>query len=353
MTQIYLIDEIDKATTSPSTDIDKLTGAHDAHRSNFSGISDPTIAIPYQIYADTINDVYKQRNSGDTAWNIISSATDTPVISKNADYTAVLSDYAGLILVDASSAAVTITLPTSASTGNGWNVVVKKIDSSDNAVIIASSDNIDGTTTVAILSENAAINVRTNGSTYSVYNSSISNIVGNLVHLQQYTPTSVSELDITSLITSIYDNYVLRFSLSFSVAGDGLQLTASTNNGSTFLSTGYAYAFHYNIDDGTQNTDNGTNDSQWDVIPNVTIGVSASATDLSVGEISLYHMLNTSVNTILRLESNYTSTTGNFVNLQGGGRLTNVAAVNALKLSMITSTGGVFSGVVDFFGIAK
>jgi len=349
MTQNYLINEIDKATTSPSTDIDKLTAAHDAHRSNFSGTSDPVTAVPYQVYANTTSGVYKQRNSGDTAWNIISSATDTPVIAKTGNYTAVLSDYAGLILVDASSGPVTITLPSSASTGNGWYVVVKRIDPGINIVNIASADTIDGVTSISIKNENVAIGVRTNGTRYSIYNSTTTTSVGNLVLLDRYTSLLASEVLINNHITSLYDSYVLRYNLTFSTAGDGLQIVVSDTNGSSYITTSdYSYALRLVSSADTESRSVGSNVTQWNILTNV----SGSLNDVSAGEARFYHMLQTDY-TLIKSETNHTDNTGAFVNEMGGGRLEHLDLINALKLEIATTTSGTFSGDVEFFGVVK
>ncbi|KKM73619.1 hypothetical protein LCGC14_1408650 [marine sediment metagenome] len=63
------------------------------------------------------------------------------VTSKTGDYTATDGDR--LILVDASSGAVTITLPAVTSIG-GREHTVKKIDTSTNQVTVTSTSNIDG-----------------------------------------------------------------------------------------------------------------------------------------------------------------------------------------------------------------
>jgi hypothetical protein len=72
------------------------------------------------------------------------------VVSKTANYTATAADRT--ILVDASTGAVTITLPSAGTLVAGKEYIVKKTDSSANIVTIArsSSNTIDGVTSVAI-----------------------------------------------------------------------------------------------------------------------------------------------------------------------------------------------------------
>lgn len=68
------------------------------------------------------------------------------VVTKTADYTVTAADDRSLILADASSAALTITLPLGSSVPNGFSVFVKKIDNTANAVTVAASggDQING-----------------------------------------------------------------------------------------------------------------------------------------------------------------------------------------------------------------
>ena len=346
MTQSYSIDEIDRTSTSPSSDIDKLTNAHDANRSNFSGIGDPSTSVAYQIYADTANNVYKQRDSENSVWNIISSASETPVLTISADRTSVLSDYDGLLLVDASTGPVTITLPLSATTGNGWNVKVKKTDNSSNAVIVSSADLIDGSATLSIIKQNITVGVRTNGTTYSVNlnDPSANSAPGNLVLLQTFTPSAVSDNNIISLITNIYDDYIIRYSLSFSTSGSILQVLGSIDNGTNFITTGYSFAHATVNSAGSQGNLAATSTSSWSLINSV----SATAGDIAQGEVKFKGLLNTSNNKIFHAEADHINSSSAFVNYVGGGQLASVSAINALKVSVNTGT---MTGIIDFFGI--
>jgi hypothetical protein len=69
------------------------------------------------------------------------------IVTKTSDYTATLTD--GTIVVDASGGDVTISLP-AATSGEGFKLSIKKIDTSDNNVVIDanSTETIDGQTTM-------------------------------------------------------------------------------------------------------------------------------------------------------------------------------------------------------------
>src|SRR5690606_35920192 len=71
------------------------------------------------------------------------------VAAKSTDYEVVESDDGNVITVDAAVAARTITLLPAATAGNGFKLIVKKIDSSANTVTIdgSSAETVDGATT--------------------------------------------------------------------------------------------------------------------------------------------------------------------------------------------------------------
>lgn len=74
------------------------------------------------------------------------------VSSKSANYTVLSTDRGGIILVDASSGAVTITLLPVADAASGFSLTVIKTDSSSNAVTVDGnlSETINGQTTLTL-----------------------------------------------------------------------------------------------------------------------------------------------------------------------------------------------------------
>ena len=81
------------------------------------------------------------------------------------DYTAKLSDR--FLFVDATDGEVTVTLPL-AAVADDYEFTVKKIDSSGNAVNIASSSNIDGSTPLVLLAQYDVATVLAYNETYYV-----------------------------------------------------------------------------------------------------------------------------------------------------------------------------------------
>jgi hypothetical protein len=101
---------------------------------------------------------------GDT---IINGAFSTKVNTITANTT--LDNTYHIVLADASSNAITITLP-SASTCSGRQYIIKKIDSSENAVTITpqSGQTIDGQTSISIIMQNDLKRIVSNGTNWYI-----------------------------------------------------------------------------------------------------------------------------------------------------------------------------------------
>lgn len=94
--------------------------------------------------------------------------------AKTAAYTVVAGDKNKTILCDASSAAFTVTLPAAATAGGGFEVSVKKTDSSVNAVTIDgnASETIDGATTLVVSQQYDSYTLVCDGSNWHVQSDS-------------------------------------------------------------------------------------------------------------------------------------------------------------------------------------
>lgn len=91
-------------------------------------------------------------------------------LSKTASYTVALGDNLKTILANATSAAITITLPAAATAGNGFVLSVQKTDSSANAVTIDGngSETINGATTHVLSARYASVILICNGTSWSI-----------------------------------------------------------------------------------------------------------------------------------------------------------------------------------------
>jgi len=110
----------------------------------------PTANAGYgKIYTKSDNKLYFQDGAGSE--HVLPPALHLSVLTVTADYAPAAGDYA--ILADASDAAFTITLP--AATDTGQQLFIKKIDSSANAVTIAtlSRNTIEGAASVSLASQ--------------------------------------------------------------------------------------------------------------------------------------------------------------------------------------------------------
>ena len=97
----------------------------------------------------------------------VTEFTPLQVVAVSADYTATLADE--VILVDASSAAVTITLP---SPTKGHVLIIKKIDSSANTVTVQVADTttqtIDGATSQTLSTQWESVTVVSDGTNWYI-----------------------------------------------------------------------------------------------------------------------------------------------------------------------------------------
>lgn len=120
---------------------------------------------------DAIREVKTCLKTGfDVEHNLTTGLHHFAVANKTANYTATSTDHE--IRCDASGGAFTITLPSTSGTNidTGKRYIVKKVDSSSNAVTIAttSSQTIDGVTTKSLSSQYQTLEVQNNGTNWDV-----------------------------------------------------------------------------------------------------------------------------------------------------------------------------------------
>lgn len=79
MSQIWDVDLIVPASTSPATDITRITDGFATLRSNWSGTVEPAAAdmVAYMLWADTTAGLLKIRNAANTAWVTIGTLAST------------------------------------------------------------------------------------------------------------------------------------------------------------------------------------------------------------------------------------------------------------------------------------
>ena len=103
------------------------------------------------------------------------NSTTTTALLKNSVYTVVAGDRGKTIMADATSGAFTINLLAAATAGNKFKIIIKKTDSSTNAVTIdpAGSETIDTQTTFLLYDFNDFIEVHCDGSNWKIVASQV------------------------------------------------------------------------------------------------------------------------------------------------------------------------------------
>lgn len=173
MSQGYDTASIIPGSTSPSTDISKLTASLDALRSVHSGATEPSSTIAYMYWADTTANLLKQRNAADSAWITRESLSEAFLLAKTTAYTTLAIDNDNTILADATSAGFTVTLLAASTAGDGYEIAIKKTDSSANKVTIDAnaSETIDGDLTKVLQTQYSWVVLRSDGSNWHIVGS--------------------------------------------------------------------------------------------------------------------------------------------------------------------------------------
>jgi hypothetical protein len=166
---------------------------------------------------------------------------------------------------------------------------------------------------------------------------------GNLVLLSTQTVSSVSTVSFTSLISSKYNDYVLRITnLSGNQSVNNLFLRFSTNNGSSYISTANYASSEFLVNTGGNSlaTNTGlTNAIVFTDIENATNGQGGGVVqffNLSNGGVFPMYLCNGyfagSFNTLFTIGGSYNS------------------AITANAFQLVTDTGTV-SGTFKFYGV--
>lgn len=172
--------------------------------------------------------------------------------------------------------------------------------------------------------------------------------LGALVLLGTYTPAAAASVDITSVLSSTYDDYIIILSdISPSVDGVNLQLLTSSNNGSSWDSAADSYAYACGLGNGT----GGYNDfgSSSSTFIQITNSSSNTANEGGSLKINLFNA-NSSANKFVEWGGGYTSAAGSFYWMKGMGKRKSISAINALQLKY---SSGNITGTVKVYGIKK
>lgn len=119
---------------------------------------------------DVINEYDMVDLTGLTATIADLNSTTTTSVTKNTTYTVQVADRGKTILCDATTGAFTVDLPAAATAGNKFKIIIKKIDTSTNAVTVDPSgvETIDTRTTFGLNDLNDFIEAQSDGSNWNV-----------------------------------------------------------------------------------------------------------------------------------------------------------------------------------------
>jgi len=170
MSQVWTIPDINPSTTSPLTDITRITDGFETLRTVFSGASEPTETVAYMMWLDSSVNILKRRNADNDAWLFMLSFTEDFVQTITTSYTTQEADAGTMILADASASDIAVTLSAAATHTAGAILSFKKIDSSTNGVVITpnASETIDDRDEYVLQAEQATLIIRSDGDNWSI-----------------------------------------------------------------------------------------------------------------------------------------------------------------------------------------
>lgn len=231
-----------------------LNNWRDAVLSAHKGAADPTYALAGMVRLDDASMPWLIKRFDGTDWvvegefdpntNIVSYRHRTFVLVKTASYSIGVNDFGRLIKVNATSGAVTITLPAIADAKNGFPITIVKGDSTVNVVTVQRSagDTIGGAeeTSIILHAQDEAVDLRADASNGNwVKISSASGTVSGAHYTapQQFTKNSSTTLTLEFTPPTVYGLYVevggvRRWpNVDFTVSGNELTWLNSSGNG--------------------------------------------------------------------------------------------------------------------------
>lgn len=158
------------------------------------------------------------------------------------------------------------------------------------------------------------------------------------------TASNSASISFTSFVNSGYKSYYLEILNTVGATGNqGLLMTVSTNNGSTYLNTGYAWGGIFNNASGEGNSPGSNNDTAFNLSDSLSNSLPGSYT------IKFFN-LNDAVNlpTYLAEFVGFDNSSGILQFLRMGGFAT-ATQINALKFAM--TSGNITSGTFNLYGI--
>lgn len=184
----------------------------------------------------------------------------------------------GLVVVDCTSASVTLTLPASGTSADDAVYDFRRIDTSTTNTLTvqrAGADTIDGSTSVTIAAGGTLrMQIPAGSTTWRVSNISGSTAaaarkalaVGEVLLLPPTDYSGVATIDLANVITSAYDLYRVEvYNLVPATNATTLQARVSTDNGASYISSASSYSHaRASANPSAVNAAGSNGDTKWD-----------------------------------------------------------------------------------------
>lgn len=320
-----------------------------------SGSSAPSTTAAGMMYYNSSDGWIYQRNAADSAWIKKHPLATAGLIGQNG---------AAIYAADAGSTdAYAITLdpaPTAYTTGQ---IVNFKANTANTGACTLNVNSIGAVTIKKQKDQDLAtgdikagqfVSVIYDGSNFQMV-SPVASSTGSpgLVRLAGYTPSAAASVDITSVIDSTYDDYLIRVK-GLKPGSDitSLRLAASTDNGSNWLSTSI---YEYSID-GIVNDAGGITKIAGSLTTSMLILGHGSSNQMGAGtnedgfvDIHLTNVNSTTYYKMLHWIGGYENDVGKWSSAVGAGRIQTTSAINAIQLLM--SSGTLSAENIEVFGV--
>lgn len=168
-----------------------------------------------------------------------------------------------------------------------------------------------------------------------------------LALLSSQTVSAVAEVDFTSVISSTYDQYILQtFNVRPSVNGAIVGIQFSSNNGSTWITSGYSYALQNWSATSNFQAYGPTTSASFILI---FFGISNAFVTPGSSTTQLTGLLNASFGKAVMTDIAAAQSDGNFYMSKSSGTYSTAVAINAFR---VIPTSGNISGTFRLYGIA-
>ena len=268
-------------------------------------------------------------------------------------YTLVLADGDGVTTVTMNNASAnTLTIPTNASVAIGTDVAIAVMQYGAGSTTISGDT---GVTVNGVSGGSVEIGTQYSGAVLTKTATDTWVVTAGSSQKYQYLGTSGAissaasvEFTTAGWFDGTYEKIIFLFHNVLPVTNSvNFLLTASTDGGSSYLAgTNYQFATQVRNAGGSGGNAQSTGSSQIQLNGSDTIGNATN--EFVTGELSLFNPL---LSAYKRCTYHVTAgaTTGNLLNITGGGEIKTTSAVNAIKFAM--SSGNISSGEILVYGV--